>query len=484
MSDTTAPQEAASASIPETARDIAQAVREGRISPVDVVERTFRRIQERDPDIRAFLSFREEEALAEAHALAGRDDLGSLTLAGVPIGVKDNLEVQGMPVTMGSRALRREPAEVDNPVVARLRAAGAIVVGKTTLPELGIWATSDGFWGPTRNPLHPDRTAGGSSGGSGAAVAAGMIPLAVGNDGLGSVRIPSACCGIAGLKLSGGMAPADLVGGDWFGMAVNGPMARTVADVAVAAGVMTGQPELAESVRKRPPMDGGGAFRAPTIPGDDPTPASAPDRRFRVALSVRNPTPLGRVDREWAVAARDAGEALRARGHEVIEADPPYAALDALPVFARWFAGVDAAVLTLGDQLDSRTLQPRTRLHARAGRWVRRLGGPRSGGQRRAAHRLHAFLGRFDALMTPALAFPPIPAGPWADRSWISNITANATYAPFAAPWNLVDAPAGVIPTGLHTDGTPLGVQIVGNRGADARVLELMGELEEIFPPL
>jgi amidase len=482
VSDTTVPNE--STSIPETARDMARAVREGLVSPRQVVERAFRRIRDRDPDIRAFLAYREEEALAEAEALARRDDLSALALAGVPIGVKDNLEVEGMAVTMGSSALHGKPAGADHAVVARLRAAGAIVVGKTSMPELGIWGTSDGFWGATRSPRHRERTGGGSSGGSGAAVAAGMVPLALGNDGLGSIRIPAACCGIAGLKLSGGMAPADLVGGDWFGMAVNGPLARTVADVALAAGVITGREDFSEEARRRPPAGGRAAFHAATVPRDGVVRSPAADRRFRIALSVSNPAPFGRVDREWAVAARDAGEALRACGHEVIEADPPYAASDALPVFARWFAGVDEATRTLEELLDSSRLQRRTRVHARLGRWVRWAGGPRSGGQRRAAHRLHAFLARFDALITPALASPPIPAGPWADRSWLSNVVANISYAPFAAPWNLVDTPAGVIPTGLHTDGTPLGVQIVGSPGDDAMVLEIMAELEDAFPPL
>ena len=155
MSDTTAPNGATS--IPETAWDIASAIREERVSPLDVVERAFRRIRDRDPEIRAFLAFREEEACAEAEALAHRDDLGTLALAGVPIGVKDNLDVEGLPVTLGSSALQGEPAGADHPVVARLRAAGAIVVGKTTLPELGVWATTDGFWGATRNPCRPDR---------------------------------------------------------------------------------------------------------------------------------------------------------------------------------------------------------------------------------------------------------------------------------------------------------------------------------------
>lgn len=443
---------------PGTVREIAHAVRTGEMGATSFVERAFRRIRELDPEIRAFLALREEAALAEAEQLAHRDDLDTLPLAGVPVGVKDNLAVAGMAVTSGSDAVRSEVADTDNPAVARLRAAGAIVVGKTTLPELGIWATTDGYWGMTRNPRKPDRTPGGSSGGSAAAVAAGMVPLALGNDGLGSVRIPAACCGISGLKFSRGMAPGGLVGGDWYEMAVNGPLARNAGDVALAAAVLSGRPEL-ES-----PGDGG--------PGT-----------LRVAVTYRAPVAGGKVDREWTEAARQAADALRDRGHQVEEADPPHALLDALPIAFRWFAGVADVVDAIEHRLDWSRLQRRTRVHARLGRWVRRLGGPRSGPKDRAAHRLHGFLADYDALVTPALAQPPLPAGPWASRSWLANILGNMSYAPFCAPWNLVDAPGGVVPTGFHSDGTPLAVQIVGNRGADARVLEVMRLLEESFPP-
>lgn len=451
--------------VPGTARDIARAVRDGRVTAASMVERAFRRIRERNPEIRAFLSLREEEAMAEAEALARRPDLATLPLAGVPIGVKDNLAVAGMPVTSGSGAVETRPAAADNPAVARLRAAGAIVVGKTTLPELGIWATTDGLWGVTRNPRKPDRTPGGSSGGSAAAVAAGMVPLALGNDGLGSVRIPAACCGIPGLKLGRATAPTGLVGGDWYEMAVNGPLARTVGDVALAASILADRTDLDV-----------GAL------ADDEGTATSP---LRIAVSVRSPAAAVKVDPEWIGAARKAAHLLRQKGHVVVEAEPPYALLDAIPVAARWLAGVAEVVDSWGADLRWDGLQRRTRVHARLGQWVRRLGGPRERPKLRAARRLHGFLSGYDALLTPALAQPPIAAGPWIDRSWIANIVSNASYAPFFAAWNLVDAPAGVVATGTHPDGTPLAVQIVGNRGAEARVLDLMLVLEDALrlPP-
>lgn len=444
---------------PETAVEIAATVRAGDISPVQTVERALDRIRERDPDIRAFLTVRDEDARAEARALARRDDLHTLPLAGVPIGVKDNLPVAGLPTTSGSRATDRSPADRDATVVARLRAAGAVVVGKTALPEMGIWATTDGFWGETRNPQRPDRTPGGSSGGSAAAVAAGLVPLAVGNDGLGSVRIPAACCGVVGFKPERGAAPPDLAGGDWHGMAVNGPLAGTVEDTALAAALMAGE----------------------TVDPAAWTPPSAPDS-LRVAVSARSPLAGGDVDPEWEAALDTAAGILERLRHRVERADPPFGLTDPLPVFARWFAGVADAVETSVRLEDRKRLQSRTRRHAALGRWVRRVGGPRERGADRVRRRMDAFLDPYDVLLTPALAAPPIPARRWARRSWLANVTANARYAPFAALWNLVGAPAGVLPMGMHSDGTPLAVQMVAGRGRGATVLAAMALLEGSTP--
>ena len=449
--ETTAPEEGTTTQgegAPETAAEIARAVRERRVDPRRVVERSFRRIRERDPEIRAFLSLREDEALAEADALTARDDLDTLPLAGVPIAVKDNLDVAGLPTTAGSRATDGRPATEDAEVVARLRAAGAIVVGKAALPELGIWATTDGFWGATRNPRRPDRTPGGSSGGSAAAVAAGFVPLAVGNDGLGSVRIPAACCGVCGFKPTHGTAPLGIDGGDWYGMTANGPLARTVEDLALGWAVMEGAAPSAPSLA-----------------------------RLRIGVSVRSTIAIGSVDPEWVAATVAAGERLREQGHDVDRADAPYGVLDALPVFARWFAGVAEAVDATVPRERRAALQRRTRTHARLGRWVRRLGGPRDGARRRVVRRYDAFLARFDAILTPALAAPPIEAEGWAGRSWFANMDANARYAPMSAPWNLAGTPAGVVPAGTHSDGTPLAVQVVAPRGRDAVVLAVMAAL-------
>ena len=444
---------------PLTALATRDRVRAGDLSPVDAARAAFRRIHERDGEIRAFLGLREERALAEAASLAARD-LSALPLAGVPIAVKDNLDVAGEPTAGGSAAVSAGPAEADAGVVRRLREAGAVVVGKTALPELGIWATTDGHWGVTRNPVAPERTPGGSSGGSAAAVAAGMVPLAVGNDGLGSIRIPAAACGLVGLKLGEGAAPVELAGGDWCGMAVNGPLATTVADVALAAAVMADRPELAAA--GLPGRDGGGA-------------------PLRVALCRKTPLPTGTLDPEWGGTTATAGRRLSDAGHhvEVIE-ESIYPVLSALPVLARWFVGVADAVTALdaAGVLDPSALEPRSRAHARAGRWIRRLGGPRDGLMRRWRAHVEDLFSRYDALVTPALAHPPIPAHRWSRRSWLGNMNANARYAPYAAPWNLAGVPAGVVPVGTHSTGTPLAVQVVAPWGREDRVLGLMAAIE------
>lgn len=479
--DSTSPPER----VAETALEIAAAVRAGRVTPIQVVERALDRIRERDPELRAFIAVCDDEARAEADALHRRDDLRTLPLAGVPIAVKDNLPVAGLPTTGGSKATDRVPADRDAAVVARLRAAGAIVVGKTALPEMGIWATTDGFWGETRNPHRLDRTPGGSSGGSAAAVAAGMVPLAVGNDGLGSVRIPAACCGIVGYKPERGAAPADLAGGDWHGMAVNGPLAGTVADVALATAIMAGEdvdpatwfpPAVSGSPESAGSPDSAGSPGGSESPGrSEPSGASA---GLRIAASAVSPLPGGDVEPEWVAALDGAAAALERLGHRVQRADPPYGLTDPLPVFARWFAGVADSVETTVRFEDRRHLQPRTRRHAGLGRWVRRLGGPRERGADRVRRRMTAFLDDYDVLLTPALAEPPIPARRWSRRSWLANVMANARFAPFAALWNLVGAPAGVVPVGVHSDGTPLAVQVVATAARSARVLEVMALLE------
>src|SRR3954469_2848396 len=216
-----------------TVKQISRAVRRGDITATQVVADHLEQIAITDPSLDAFRGIRGGEAITEAEKVDDQEDLANLPLAGVPVAVKENTAVVGLPTWGGSAAARQPIAEEDHEVVRRLRGAGAIVVGVTRMPEMGLWAVTDDEDASTRNPWDRDRTPGGSSGGSAAAVAAGRVPMAQGNDGLGSIRIPAACCGLVGLKPGRGVVPADLGIDGWFGLVENGGLTTTGADAAL-----------------------------------------------------------------------------------------------------------------------------------------------------------------------------------------------------------------------------------------------------------
>ncbi|HEX8347531.1 MAG TPA: amidase, partial [Actinoplanes sp.] len=199
-----------------TAKQIARAVRRGDATATQVVADHLDHIAAGDPLVSAFRVVRGGEAIVEAEKVDEQEDLAELPLAGVPVAVKENTQVAGLPTWNGSVAARTTIAEDDHEVVRRLRGAGAIVVGVSRMPEMGLWALTDDAEYPTRNPWRLDRTPGGSSGGAAAAVSAGLVPMAHGNDGLGSIRIPAACCGLVGLKPGRGVVPCRLGVEDWF----------------------------------------------------------------------------------------------------------------------------------------------------------------------------------------------------------------------------------------------------------------------------
>jgi amidase len=234
-----------SSSLGVSATELAADVRAGRRSPRQLVEAVLSRIEAIDGELGAFQVVRRDAALAEADAVAARSDLSTLPLAGVPVAVKDNVPVTGEPMRDGSAGSDPTPQTRDHEVVRRLRAAGAVVVGLTAVPELCVFGATDSVFGVTRNPWSLSRTPGGSSGGSAAAVASAMVPVAHGNDGMGSIRIPAACTGLVGIKPGLGTVPAQLGNGSWFDMAENGPLATTVADCALVLSVLADRPEFA-----------------------------------------------------------------------------------------------------------------------------------------------------------------------------------------------------------------------------------------------
>lgn len=438
--------------MPETATEIAAAVRAGRLSARQAIEDAVTRIENADSRINAFQEVRTFAALREADAVDARPDRTELPLAGVPIAVKDNVPVTGEPMRDGSAGSDPTPQTKDHEVVRRLREAGAVVVALTRVPELCVYGATDSSFGITRNPWDLDRTPGGSSGGSAAAVASGTVPIAHGNDGMGSIRIPCACCGLVGLKPGLGVVPSEIGNESWFQMAENGPIATTVADAALMFSVLAARPDFAEV---RPPGD------------------------LRIAVATGAPAPLLPVDKHWSAAARETGHLLGSAGHTVSEVRAPYGQACMPSAIVRWLAGTEMDARLLADRNEMGTA---VRRHAAAGRMVMRVGLPREKGRARWQERASRFFADYDVLITPALAQPPIKAKAWSQRGWIANLIANSNFAPFTPPWNLAGWPAMVVPAGLDPRGLPLSVQLVAPPGNETQLLSVGAQLEQLRP--
>ena len=434
-----------------TATQTARGVQEGALTARAATEQALGRIADADTRVGAYQIVRSERAIAEADAVDARVDRSRLPMAGVPVAVKDNVAVAGEPMRIGSAGTDPRPQERDHEVVRRLRGAGAVVVGITRVPELCVYGTTDSTYGITRNPWDLDRSPGGSSGGSAAAVASGTVPVAHGNDGMGSIRIPAACCGLVGIKPGLGVVPADLGDGSWFEMAENGPLATTVDDAALMLSVLANQPELA-------------------------TPADIGSLRVAVSTRVPGSTPLNRA---WRAAATTSADLLRKAGHRVVEAHPPYGQVLALSELVRWTAGAEVDARGLADRSK---LQPRVRRHTALGRAALATGFPRENGRARWRDRADHFFADHDVLLTPMLAQQPRRAREWGARGWLANIGSNAFYAPFAAPWNVAGWPAMSVPTGTGPSGTPLAVQLVAPPGGEATLLAVARQLESGQP--
>jgi amidase len=428
-------------------------VHSGEVSAVDVVRAHLAHIDAVDGRIGAFRVLRREAALAEAHAVDTALTRFALPLAGVPIAVKDNVAVAGEVCTDGSVARNSGPEPRDHPVVARLRKAGAIVVGITRVPELCLYGTTDGPGTVSRNPWDTARSPAGSSGGSAAAVAAGCVPVAHGNDGMGSLRLPAAACGLVTLKPGRGVVPAEIGLDSWSGMAENGALATTVADLALVQAVLAGQA---------------------------PAPLDAPARPLRIAVSTRSPVPGLRADGPTRGAVDAVVSLLTAAGHTVVQRNPPVSTGAAVGALARWMAGAEDDAEQLG--IPRNELQPRSRAHARIGRGLRRAGLVRLRTAERFRERMAGFFEDVDLLLTPVTTGPPLAARPWHERSFLANVTANARWAPWTAAWNLAGLPALVLPAGNRPEGLPLAVQFVGPPGAEGLLLWVAEELERRKP--
>lgn len=449
---------------------MAAAVRARKLSPVEVTRAVLERIERLNPRLNAYLTVDADGALraarrAEQAAMRG-DALGPLH--GVPVSVKDLTCAKGLPTTFGSLLYRDYVVDHDAGAVERLRAAGAVVLGKTNTPEFGLMGTTENRLGePCRNPWDPERTCGGSSGGAGAAVAAGLGPLAVGTDGGGSVRIPSAFCGVFGLKPTRGRVPYHNDFGGWGTLSVTGPIARTVADAALMLDVMAGaHPE-------------------------DPYSLPAPRRSYRRALKgdVKGLRVAWSADMGYATVGpevRRIAEAAARRFADfgcTVEEDHP--SIDD-PIANRFY--VDIAAAYTAAELQGLSAEQEALLTDYAVT-LRDYGRQVTGVQLVEANRarwmlwatMRDFFQRYDLLLTPTLAVTAFPIGREPQTIDGRRILPFG-WSPFTTPLNLCGQPGASVPCGWSADGLPVGLHVIGRPFEEATVLRAAAAFEAAQP--
>jgi Asp-tRNA(Asn)/Glu-tRNA(Gln) amidotransferase A subunit family amidase len=432
----------------------AEAVRNREVSAVELVEQALAAIEERDGEINAFTIVLADEARATARELE-RDPHGPL--AGVPIAIKDHVWMRGAPATNGSLALRDFYPDVDAVPVARLRRAGAVIVGKTNNPEFcyrGI--TDNAVYGLTRNPRNLARTPGGSSGGSAAAVAAGMVPFALGTDGGGSIRIPASFCGIAGHKPTFGLIPKLPGFRGWPTLSVDGPLARTVRDLALTLQVMAG-PDPADDLTWPVPL----SERAPLRVAYSEDLGFAPvEPSVRKALKdtvaklpwitqKAHPPPIPPTALWNAIALPEGyaseGPLLAEHEHQMTEGTAEI---------------IRAGAVSAGEYLDA---QHERSLYARA--WAE-------------------FFADYDLLLIPTMQMTAFGVGLLSPES-IDGQPIDQFFddwCTFCIPANLTGQPAASVPIGADEDGLPIGLQIIGRRWEDLTVLAAAAQVERLLP--
>jgi amidase len=456
------------------ASELAGMVHGGEVSASELVGLSLERIEELNPRLNAFVQIDGERALAAAAQVKPGDER---PFAGVPIAIKNNRAVKGLRLTYGCSLMSEHVADYDHNVTRRLKDAGFIVVGSTTLPEYGILPVSEArLFGPTRNPWDLERTPGGSSGGSAAAVASGMVPVAHGNDGGGSVRIPAACCGLVGLKPARGrISAAPELGESLLG--IDGMLTRTVADTAAILDVLEG-------------YEPGDASWAP--PPGEPYAAAAlrEPRGLRIAATTLPPIPEAAVDPLCAQAVSDAADLLRELGHTVEEVDPPWQVEGIQELFGAVFSthislSIAYSAVVAGREPRAEDMEPMSwAIYSMIGHLNAVEGMGATVRLEDFTRRLVAFLEGYDVLLTPALAERPLPLGTLDTGvpEPMQTFTRSGLFTPFTPVFNASGQPGISVPLFEGEDGLPLGVQLVGRPAGEAALLALAMQLEVARP--
>jgi amidase len=456
------------------ALELAALVRSGELSATELVQASLDAIETLQPRLNAFTHVAGEAALAVAAQIVPGDPR---PFAGVPIAIKDNRSVAGMPLTAGSDLFSDYTPSYDAFVVRRLRAAGFVIVGKTALPENAILPTCESHRnGPTSNPWDLGRTPGGSSGGSAAAVAGGMVPISHANDGGGSTRIPAACCGLVGLKPSRDRISVGPESGRSF-LATDGVLTRTVADTAAVLDLIAGYEPGDAGIAPPPPEPYAQADRRPPAP-------------LRVGLALNPALPADGLDPICERAALDAGALLESLGHHVEPVSPPWSVPGLLDDFTSAFGPGIAMGTVAGGRLAGRApaapdVEPLTWAiyeqaqdqnvldHLDAMARLERL-----------AREIVKTLAPFDVVLTPALAQRPVPTGTIHGRGpdpW-GNYRRSGAFTPYTAIVNVTGQPAIALPLYHGKDGLPVAVQLIGRPWREDLLLALAAQLEAALP--
>ena len=446
----------------------AEMVRGGEVSPKELVQLSLDRIARLDPELNSFRKVFAEKAMLEAEQAEARVAAGEeRPLLGVPIAIKDEVDVVGEVNTHGTDGFS-EPAKADSEMVRRLREAGAIIVGLTLLPEMAICGfTESATYGVTRNPWNPQRTPGGSSGGSAAAVAAGLVPIASAGDGAGSIRIPAASCGLFGIKPSRGRASLAPLSEGWRGMAVLGSVSRNVLDSALWLDIISGGSSEAEAP---PPPERPFVEAVKQSPG-----------KLRVAYSTLAPRAAAppTVSEEAKQAVADGAELLRSLGHEVEQRDPQWGSIGN-SITARFLKGVAE---TVEEVPHPERLERRTRGFGRLGKVLPGALYERMMARRPAEQeRVNAIFDDFDVLVMPVMGGTALPVRRWEGKGALQTVLGMSRFYPYCVPWNHLGNPAMAVPAGFSPEGMPLSIQVIGRPGDEATLLSLAAQIEAERP--